>query len=264
MFKKIFLLCGIASILTFANAEKKETHKKESATAKPATPPEKAGTIAKSSTSQDCSKLPQEKKVELWNKANCFFKKKEHLSAIDTFRRIYTEYPEEMEAFFLSSYSYWELGLANEAQKREEYYKASLEELEKATAQNPDHWRPFIELGDHYAVRELKPEKAQSYYLSARKLYVGNAKKGIPEASEGQKSSIEDRIARNSEALDRRGDAVSATCLSLYYDPDNEEAQGRLNRLGGACKRKNFRPKSTEGEATGGEHGAEHGKEEHH
>lgn len=254
----------MSAILSFANAEKKETHKKDSAATKPKTSTEKSGAVSKGDTSQDCSKLPQEKKVDLWNKANCFFKKKEHLSAIDIFRRIYTEHPEEMEAFFLSSYSYWELGLANEAQKREEYYKASLEELEKATAQNPDHWRPFIELGDHFAIRELKPEKAQSYYLSARKLYIGNNKKNIPEASEGQKSSIEDRIARNSEALDRRGDAVSATCLSLYYDPDNEEAQGRLNRLGGACKRKNFRPKTAEGEAASGEHSAEHGKEEHH
>jgi tetratricopeptide (TPR) repeat protein len=195
-------------------------------------------------SSPDCEKLPAAKKNEAWEKANCFFKGKNFVRATEVFQRLAVEYPEELEAYFLASHSLWEQGKLAADKEREKLYAASLAELEKAAALQPEHWRIPMEIGDHFFLREQKPEKAHRFYLQTRKYYEGSEKKRIPAATDGQKSAIENRIARTNEMLDRRGDAVTATCLSLYFDPDNAEAKGRLERLGGACKRKNFRPKS--------------------
>jgi tetratricopeptide (TPR) repeat protein len=187
----------------------------------------------------DCEKMPVSKQLEMWLKVNCFFKAKNYPKSIENLHKLVAEYPSEIEAYVFSSFLNRELGNQYTGEVKEKYYKESVEDLEKATALQPENWKIYKDMGDHYYLFEQKPENAHRYYMLARKFYEGG--KSIPKATNGEKSAIEDRIARTNEALSRRGDAVTATCISLMYDPDNKEAQQRLEKLGGACKRKNFR-----------------------
>jgi len=196
---------------------------------------------ANESTEQKCKELPSKSKRELWELSNCYFKAESYQGAMKTLQEITTRFPEDLDAFFISSFNIWKRAVKLGGEKKGQLEKDALKELNRASILNPTHWRVFLELGDFQYLRLKKPENAYKHYMSARQYYEGDASKKVEMASKGLKSAIENRIARTNEALDRRGEAVSASCLSLHWDPDNKEAQERLARLSGSCKRKDFR-----------------------
>lgn len=188
-----------------------------------------------------CEKLPEEKRPELKKKANCFFKAKLYEQSVLYLRKITTLFPRDVEAYALTSFALWTQANDSSGDEKDSLIEKAKEELNRASVLNPSHWKVFMEIGDFYYLRLNSPERSIKHYIRAQELYEGDKAQNVPPASSGQKAAIENRIARNNEELVRLGEAVSSSCLALQWDPDNKEAQDRLTKLAGSCKRKNFR-----------------------
>jgi tetratricopeptide (TPR) repeat protein len=185
-----------------------------------------------------CETLPQKENDDLWNLAECYFKISAPEKAAEILREITRKNPQDLEAYFTSSWLLWSRGrLLGGSEERKKTLEA-LEELQRARVANPTHWEADVELGDFYALRLDLPEKAYAEYLKARAHYEGDYSRNVPRADLGRRASIENRIARTAERLERRGEAVEASCRALFFDPDDPSAKTRLERLFGSCVKK--------------------------
>lgn len=189
----------------------------------------------------DCETLPQKSNDDLWRLADCLFKRGETQRTIKTLRELRLRGSKDIETYAIASWLLW-----NEAQSRsseqEKILKSEAEaELDQAVAELPRHWAAYVERGDFASLNLGSAERAYADYVKAREFYEGSKTFAIPPASSGRRAAIENRIARVSEALGRRGEAVEASCRALYFDPDDKSAQERIERLAGSCVRKNVK-----------------------
>jgi tetratricopeptide (TPR) repeat protein len=205
--------------------------------------------IPKSALAQaaaDCAELPGKTNNDLWARAECYFKKGQNGPAIKDLQQISHADVHDVQASFTAS---WLLhveskSLNGNAQKNR--LADAIDELEWARKNNPKNWEVPTEIGDFYFLRTQEPDKAYAEYLKARALYDGDTEAQVPAASNGRRAAIEDRIARTAEKLDRRGEAVEASCRALFFDPDDKAAQERIKRMYGSCVRKGVKdPRQT-------------------
>lgn len=188
-----------------------------------------------------CEKLPQKTEGDLWNLADCFFKIGVTNTTIEILRTIGNRNPKALDAFFTAAWLLWQDGRAAGGAEERKRTADAIGELEKARLLNPTNWEVDTEIGDFYYLRLNQPERAYSEYLKARSHYDGDYARNVPKASNGRKASIEDRIARTAERLDRKGEAVESSCRALFFDPDDPNAQERIKRLSGSCTKKDVK-----------------------
>jgi len=184
-----------------------------------------------------CEKLPQGNVSERMKLANCYYKMDADTKAIEVLREVTRKNPQQLDAYFLSSWLLWRMGMRSGGEVEEAKSLEALGELEKARLSNPTSWVVDREVGDFYFLRLNKAPKARVEYMKARENYDGDFSHGVPKASRGEKAAIEDRIGRVSEILEIKGEALEASCRSLFFDPDNSVAEARIKRLGN-CLRK--------------------------
>ncbi len=210
----------------------------------PAAGKEKTSTKAESQSGQalveklSCEHMPQKSSKDLWNLAECYEKIGDYFRAVSSLREISRRDPKDLESYFVSAWLLWRDGRKQGGASQVKKNNEAVEELLKARLSNPTHWRVDAEVGDFYHLRLDNIPQAYAEYLKARDHYSGDYARNVPEASLGMKVSIENRIARITEALDRKGEAVEASCRALYYDPDDQDARKRIERLSGSCTRK--------------------------
>jgi tetratricopeptide (TPR) repeat protein len=185
-----------------------------------------------------CEHLPQKSSKDLWNLAECFEKIGDYFRAVGSLREISRRDPRDLESYFVSAWLLWRDGRKQGGAAQSKKNTEAIDELLKARLSNPTHWRVDAEIGDFYHLRLGNVPQAYAEYLKARDHYPGDYARNVPEASLGMKVSIENRIARATEALDRKGESVEASCRALYYDPDDKDARQRIERLSGSCTRK--------------------------
>jgi tetratricopeptide (TPR) repeat protein len=204
----------------------------------------------KEAAKPQCTDLPQRSQKELWAVAECFYKASKNQQAIKVLRGVTTKDPKDLEAYYILSWLLWNEAQTQPLDIERELKEAALAELSQAVKVMPYHWGPWIERGDFYALNLRQIDKAYADYLKGRALYAGDADRGIPGASAGRKASIENRIARTCEQIERKGEAVEASCRALFFDPDDKDAQARIKRLGGSCVRKGVAdPRATKASA---------------
>jgi tetratricopeptide (TPR) repeat protein len=160
-----------------------------------------------------CEQMPQKSEQDLWDRSQCYFQLGDHMSAAEGLREITKRNPRDLEAYFTSSWLLWSYGKISGGSEEEKATKNALDELQRARLANPFHWEVDVEIGDFYFLRLNQPEKAYVEYLNARKHYEGEPTKNVPKAENGRKAAIENRIARTAEKLDRRGEAIEASCF---------------------------------------------------
>ncbi len=188
-----------------------------------------------------CETLPQQSSEDLWNIAECFRDQKDYRQSVASLRQIVRKDPQDIEAVFVLAWMLWEEGRFIGGREEKLRTRKALQELKNARIINPTHWLLDSEIGDFYFLRMNAPDLAYPEYIKAREHYVGDFARSVEEASKGRKSSIENRIARTAELIGRKGEAVEASCLALYYDPDDKEADERIKKLSGSCDRKGIK-----------------------
>lgn len=208
--------------------------------AAPAAPAAKAKSSAeKLNEKVVCEKLPQKTEADLWNLAECFHKIGVTGTTVEILKSISQRNPKDLEAYFTASWLLWQEGRNQGGAEERKRTQEALRELERARLSNPTHWEVDVELGDFYYLRLNQSELAYPEYIKARKHYDGDYARNVPKASNGRKAAIENRVARTAEKLDRKGEAVEASCRALFFDPDDSSAQERIDKLQGSCTRKN-------------------------
>jgi tetratricopeptide (TPR) repeat protein len=185
-----------------------------------------------------CENLPQKTSEDLWKVAECFRKEGDPGQAIASLREITRKDPRDLEAAFITAWLLWEDGHRRGGREEQARTREALEELKQARVNNPSHWLMDTELGDFYLLRLKAPELAYPEYVKARSHYDGDFARNVEAASVGRKTAIENRIARTSEMIGRKGEAVEASCRAMFFDPDDKEALQRIERLSGSCERK--------------------------
>ena len=189
-----------------------------------------------------CNEKPGDSLEELWKASDCQFKNGKELTAVTTLRQISRKFPREIDAYVHASWLLWREGQNHtDTESRLKWNDEALEELNKGARANPSYWEIYTERGDFYFLRLQLLAKAYADYLLARKYYAGDEERGVPAAQNGRKAAIEDRISRTAEMLDRKGEAVEASCRALFFDPDDGGARKRLEALSGSCIRKKVR-----------------------
>ncbi len=186
----------------------------------------------------NCEQLPQKTTKDLWNLAECYEKIGDYFRAVSSLREISRREPQDLESYFVSAWLLWREGRRQGGITESKKNAEALEELMKARLSNPTHWRVDAEVGDFYFLRLANMPQAYAEYIKSRDHYTGDYARNVPEASLGMKTSIENRIARSTEILDRKGESVEASCRALYFDPDDKDARDRIERLAGSCTRK--------------------------
>ena len=195
-----------------------------------------------------CERLPQKTSEELWDVAQCYFKMALHEKAIDVLKEITRRNPNDLEAFFTASWLIWNDSLSKQGEIEKHLHEQSLEILNRAVELNPTHWQAYVERGDHYYLRLSNFTSAYVEYTKARSLYEGDFARSVKPADVGRKASIEARIARTTEKLNRKGESVEASCRALFFDPDDKGSKERIERLHGSCNRKKVPDPRTEEE----------------
>jgi tetratricopeptide (TPR) repeat protein len=197
-----------------------------------------AGHSARAEDTLDCAQLEGKTNAELWTRAECYFKRGQNDPAIKDLRQISHSDVHEVQASFTASWLLYVESKALSGNAQKNRLADAVDELEWARKNNPKNWEVPTEIGDFYFLRTQEPDKAYAEYLKARALYDGDAEAQVPTASNGRRAAIEDRIARTAEKLDRRGEAVEASCRALFFDPDDKAAEERIKRMYGSCVRK--------------------------
>jgi len=197
-----------------------------------------------------CETLPQKINDDLWNLAECYFKINAADKAASVLREITRKNPQDLDAYFTASWLLWSRGRVLGGGEERKKTLEALEELQRARVANPTHWEVDTEIGDFYMLRLDLPEKAYAEYIKARSHYEGDYSRNVVRAELGRRASIEDRIARIAEKLDRRGEAVEASCRALFFDPDDRSAKTRLERLYGSCVKKGVQDPRKEAKET--------------
>ena len=195
-------------------------------------------TPSKAKPPPGCEALPQKNSADLWKVAECFFKQGAQTKAVEVLREVSRKNPHDLDAYFTASWMLWTQGQNKGGETEKEGTAEALAELDRAQLANPTHWEVFTERGDFYFLRLNSPTKAYAEYIKARALYGGDYSRNVPKAENGRRAAIEDRIARTTEKLDRKGEAVEASCRALFFDPDDKGARERIERLFGSCTRK--------------------------
>jgi tetratricopeptide (TPR) repeat protein len=217
-------------------------------TAKPVTASslfEKKETVKKNEPTP-CEQLPQKTVQNLWEVSECYYKKGDFEKTADILKEISRRDIANLESYFVSSWLYWRLGVSRGGEDEKRFFADALGELKRALDLHPTHWEIYTERGDFYYLRTNEFDKAYADYMKARSYYKGDYARKVPEATDGKKAAIEARIARTAEKLDRKGEAVEASCRALFYDPDDRGSQERIERLFGSCVRKNVKdPRKT-------------------
>lgn len=185
-----------------------------------------------------CESLPQRTPSELWVVAECFKEQNDYTQSIASLQELVRKDPQDLEAVFVLAWLIWEEGRRIGGRKETKNTKRAVAELMKARNNNPTHWLLDVEIGDFYFLRMNAPDLAYAEYIKARKHAKGDFSRSVPKAKLGRKVSIENRIARTSEVIGRKGEAVEASCNALYMDPDDPEAAKRIRDLSGSCERK--------------------------
>lgn len=203
-----------------------------------------------------CELLPQKTTAELWEVAQCYFKLGLTPKASDVLKEIARRDPHDLEAFFTASWMVWSDSLTKQGDLEEHYQNEALEILNQAVELNSTDWQAYVERGDHYYLRLGQVTKAYADYIRARKYWDGE--RNVKAADIGRKASIEARIARAAEKLDRKGEAVEASCGVLFYDPDDKGSRERIERLHGSCTRKKVADPRTEAEKKASEESSAH------
>lgn len=194
-----------------------------------------------------CEVLPQKKSSELWDLSQCHYKAGNIEKTIDVLREITRRDPHDLEAYFTSSWLLWTKSQAKTGDAETRLIEEAFDELDRAVEMNPTHWEGYVERGDFYFLRTHQFTKAYAEYTKARTLYDGDFARKVMPADVGRKASIEARIARTAERLDRKGEAVEASCRALFFDPDDKGSQERITRLHGSCTRKKVKdPRNSE------------------
>jgi tetratricopeptide (TPR) repeat protein len=150
-------------------------------------------------------------------------------------------HPREVEAAATGAWLYWQESTRVGGAEEKKRIEQALSLLERARAANPSSWELATEIGDFYSLRLNQPDQAYPHYLKARELAAGDSSRKVKEASKGRRASIENRIARITEQLDRKGEAIEASCRALFFDPDDATAKRRIEKLFGSCVRKDVK-----------------------
>jgi tetratricopeptide (TPR) repeat protein len=185
-----------------------------------------------------CTNLPQKTPTERWALAECFFKSGSILRAAEALDQMVDAHPREIEAAATGAWLYWQESTRVGGSEEKKRIEQALGLLSRARSANPSSWELYTEIGDFYSLRLNQADQAYAFYLKARELASGDSSRKIPEASPGRKAAIENRIARSAEQLDRKGEAVEASCRALFFDPDDATAKRRVEKLFGSCVRK--------------------------
>jgi tetratricopeptide (TPR) repeat protein len=233
----IFLKLLLLSVPAWASPEKAPSEKP-------------AGEAAAKSLQQksSCELLPQKSSKDLWNVAQCYQEAGDPGQSVSSLRELVRKNPQELEAYFIAAWLLWDEGHKAGGSKEIDRSREAVEELQNARLANPTHWMVDVEMGDFFALRLKAPEKAIAEYQKARQHYDGDYARAVPAASPGRKTAIENRLARTSASLGRKGEAVEASCRALFFDPDDDEAKRRIEKLSGSCDRKKVedpRPKTS-------------------
>ena len=225
-----------------APSKDNETHKGEGTAGKVKSSAEKLNEKV------SCEKLPQKTEADLWNLSECFHKIGVVNTTVEILKTISQRNPKDLEAYFTASWLLWQEGRNQGGADERKRTQEAMAELERARLSNPSHWEVDTEIGDFYFLRLNQPELAYPEYIRARKHYDGDYARNVPKAEAGRKASIENRIARTAEKIDRKGEAVEASCRALFFDPDDAGATQRLDRMKGSCTRKNVQDPRKDGE----------------
>jgi tetratricopeptide (TPR) repeat protein len=208
---------------------------KKEAPKEPEKPSEATSALERKSS---CELLPQKTSKDLWGVAQCYQEAGDPGQSVLALRELVRKSPLELEAYFIAAWLLWDEGRKAGGNREIERTREAVEELQSARLANPTHWMVDVEMGDFFALRLKAPEKAIAEYTKARLHYDGDYARAVPAASPGRKAAIENRLARTSQALGRKGEAVEASCRAAFFDPDDDEAKRRIESLSGSCDRK--------------------------
>ena len=234
MKKNSAVLSAFVLMLSFGVSAFANDHKASEKT------PEK-GEEKHADSKRDCERLSQKTAAELWELSDCYYSQGEVKKTLQALKQISQKDPHELDAFFTASWLTWNQGARRGGAEARKLALEGLEELQRARVNNPSHWEVDTELGDYYFLRLNLFDKAYAEYLRAREHYDGDYSRNVPKAEPGRKAAIENRIARTAERLDRKGEAVEASCRALFFDPDDKGAQQRIERLFGSCVKKDVK-----------------------
>ncbi len=244
-----FLLTTLFALLTFEAIASEKIDKSQQPNSEikkevePKSPTEGAKKLfekpsAKTDEPTPCEQYPQKTVNDLWAVSECFYKKGDFEKTSDVLKEISRRDTSLLEAYFISAWLFWRIGTSRGGEEEKKFFEEALGEYKRALDLHPSHWDIYTERGDFYFLRTGEFDKAYADYLKARNFYKGDYARKVPEALDGKKAAIEARIARTAEKLDRKGEAVEASCRALYYDPDDRGSQARVERLFGSCVRK--------------------------
>ncbi len=185
-----------------------------------------------------CEMMPQKTTDQLWDLAECYYRAARIEKASDVLTELTKRDPRNVDAFFLGSWLIWSQSQSKTGDLEKKLQNEALEILDRAVELNSTHWETYVERGDFYFLRLNNITKAYAEYTKARSLMDGDFARKVRPADVGRKASIEARIARTAEKLDRKGESVEASCRALFFDPDDQGSKDRIERLFGSCTRK--------------------------
>lgn len=165
-----------------------------------------------------------------WAIARDHFEKREYLAGAEQLQKLVEDHPSHFEARPIGAWFFWEASKHLAGHERSAMEKKAESFILGGFKANETSWFYNRELGDFYRLRVGSNPKAYPYYKQA----VDN----FGTATKIQKAALLDRLARSSEELGRKGDAVTASCRALELDPEDKMAKGRIKNLAGNCKRK--------------------------
>lgn len=179
---------------------------------------------------------------EHWQTARSQYDSHQYQAAAETLEKLLKEYPDHWQARPIGAWFYWEASKNNAGQDRVALEKKAenmiLDGLKDSA--NLKSWVYEREVGDFYRLRVGSTTKAYPYYQKSVEYFES--------ANQVQKAALLDRLARSSEELGRKGDAVTASCKALELDPEDKMAKNRIKNLAGNCTRKGINLKM-EGES---------------
>jgi tetratricopeptide (TPR) repeat protein len=169
---------------------------------------------------------------EHWAIAKNHFEKREYLQGAEQLEKLVSEHPNHFDARPIGAWFFWEASKRLAGSERSALEARAEAFILAGLPANQESWFYHRELGDFYRLRVGSTTKSHIHYQQAVKYFES--------ASKIQKAALLDRLARSSEELGRKGDAVTASCRALEFDPDDKMAQARIKNLAGNCKRKGF------------------------
>ena len=193
-----------------------------------ATAPKKAPPT--SAPSHAPAKAPAKSVVAYWATAKEHLAKREYLEAANELERLVADHPSESDPRPIGAWFFWEASKRLTGGERSKLEKKAEAFILAGHAGNETSWFYNRELGDFYRLRVGSTTKSHDYYQKAVEHFAS--------ASNVQKAALLDRVARSSEELGRKGDAVLASCRALEFDAEDKMAKNRIQALSGNCTRK--------------------------